>query len=80
VPYYHTADIGAAVMHMSESILPADKQRLTVIGDQLRQHTITSKCDLEGWRLSRLLRDAETRDEGREAERRLARYRQQSRK
>jgi hypothetical protein len=50
---------------------PARLERLRVLALQIREAAIDRSEDLEGWRISRLLRDAETPAEADEAERQL---------
>jgi hypothetical protein len=50
---------------------PARLQRLHALSIQVRQVAIDSHEDLQGWRVSNLLRDARTPAEADEAERQL---------
>lgn len=64
------ADIGAAPMdHFLKQ--PARLERLHVLARQMREAAIDRSEDLEGWRIARLLRDAETPAQADEAERQL---------
>lgn len=49
-------------------------QRLRRLAHQVRQVAINYPDDIEGWRVSRLLRDASTPVEADEAERQLKRW------
>lgn len=53
----------------SRQIDPDRKSILNVRAFELRQLAVKRQCDVEGWRIARLLREAETEAQADEAER-----------
>jgi hypothetical protein len=65
-------------MVVSDQIDLFRKARLALLSTQMRQASLERPDDLEGWYISRMLREATTSAEADEAERRLQSHLQQN--